>query len=94
MKQTEVGPLINNSDLKLPNGRYSIKHKKFSKILVSSDRAREPKFHKYDIFDKNDNFPAPTLYMQLPDPRAIHRWKELFNPKKMTYHFSVNFNIW
>ena len=59
--------------------------KKFSKILVSSDHARGPKFQKYDFSDKNDGFPAPTFYMQLPDSIAIHRWKELFHPKKMTY---------
>jgi len=50
---TKVGPLINNGDLKLPNGRYSKNHKKFSKILVSSDLTRGPTFKKYDFSDKN-----------------------------------------
>ena len=84
MKQTQVGPLINNIDLKLPNGRCLKNIKKFSKILLSSDRARGPKFQKYDFSDKTDGFHAPTFYMQLPDSLAIHFWKELFNHKKMT----------
>jgi len=47
VKKTKVGPLINNSDLKLPNGRYlKIQTINFSRILVSSERAREPKFKK------------------------------------------------
>jgi len=50
VKQTKVGPLINNSDLKLPNGRYSKNIKKFSKTLVSSNRARGPKFQKIRFF--------------------------------------------
>src|SRR6218665_3636490 len=27
-------------------------------------------------------FPLQYFYMQLPDSHTIHRWKELFNPKK------------
>jgi len=49
--------------------------KKFSKLLVSSDRAKGPKFQKYNFWDKNDGFPAPTFYMQQLDFIAIHRWK-------------------
>src|SRR6218665_2360611 len=59
---------------------------KFSKILVSSDRAIGPKFQKYDFSDENDGFPAPIFYMQLPDSLAMHRWNERFNPKKITYY--------
>jgi len=44
--------------------------------------------------DKNDDFPSPTFYMQLPDFIATHRWKELFNLKKMTYNLSIYFHIW
>ena len=67
--------------------------KKFSKLLVSSDRAKGPKFQKYNFWDKNDGFPAPTFYMQLPDSNAMHRWKELFHPKRMTYYLSIYFHI-
>jgi len=48
---------------------------------------------KYDFSDKNDGFPAPISYMQLPDSLAIRRWKEIFNPKTMTYYLSINFHI-
>ena len=44
MKKTTVGPLINNGDLKLPDGRYSKAIKMFSKILESFDRTRGPKY--------------------------------------------------
>jgi len=67
--------------------------KKFSKILVSSDRTKGQSFKKYDFSDKNDGYPAPTFYLQLSDPIAIHRWKELFNHKKMTYYLSIYFHI-
>jgi len=90
VKKTKVGSLINNSDLKLPNGRYSKKHKKVFKNISPEGQS----FKKYDFSDKNYGFPAPTIYMQLPDSIAIHRWKELFNPKKMTYYLSIYFPIW
>ena len=80
MKKTKVGPLINNSDLKFPNGRYAKNRKKvFKNISVFPPRQRAK------LSDKNDGFAAPTFYMQLPDSIAKHRWKELFHPKKMTY---------
>src|SRR6218665_273567 len=50
VKKTKVGPLINNSDLKLPNGWYSKKHKKvFKNISVFRPRQRA-KVSKNTIF--------------------------------------------
>jgi len=58
--------------------------KTFSKILLSSALYQGPQFKKIRFFEKNACFTAPIFYMQLPDCRAIYRWKELFKRKRMT----------
>lgn len=52
---------------------------------MSSVVIRWPKFKIYDFSDKNDKFHVPMLYMKLLDRRAIHRWEELFKPKKLKW---------